>query len=95
MAQTRYHVKIKKTRTTVSIPVVLEELLSFQLGEEPRTQKARVAVRQWLQTEIDRDPGAIPPRGGASQRLAQQAILQIASAGLIKRRDAWIQNQYS
>ena len=94
MAHRRYHVKLGKTRTTVSIPAVLEELLSLQLGVQPKTQEAIAAVRQWLQAEIDRDPGAIPPRRGASQRLTQQVILQIASGGLIERRDAWIEKQH-
>jgi hypothetical protein len=93
MALARYHVKIRKARTTVSIPTVLEELLALKLGSEPQTQEAHAAVRLWLQEEIDRDPGAIPKRG-ASQRLTQQISLEIAAPHLIKKRDAWNEERF-
>jgi hypothetical protein len=65
MASARYHVKIKKSRTTVSVPIVVEELLALKLDVEPHTLPARAAVRAWLQAEIDSDPGAIPPAQGS------------------------------
>ncbi len=56
----RYHVTIRRTRTTVLIPTVLAELLALKLGAEPDTPEAHGTVRQWLQEEIDHDPDAIP-----------------------------------
>jgi hypothetical protein len=59
MALVRYHVKIDKVRTTVSLAPVLSELLALKLGVEPQTRAAQAALRAWLQQEIDSDPGAV------------------------------------
>ncbi len=94
MALSRLHLKIRERRTTVLIPRVLVELLALKLGAEPGTPDAHAGVREWLQGEIDRDPGAIPPKGGATQRLVQQVILEIAAPGLIKKHDAWNEKRF-
>ena len=93
MALARYHVKMRKARTTVSISTVLEELLALKLGSEPQTQEAHAVVRLWLQQEIDRDRGAIS-KGEASQRLTRQIILEIVAPHLIKKRDAWNEERF-
>ena len=92
MATSRFHVVIDKVRTTVTLAPVLSELLILKLGAEPGTEAGHGAVRQWLQAEIEKDPGAVR-YGRASQRLAYQAILAIASPGLIAKREAWQYHQ--
>ena len=89
MALARYHVVVHEDRTTVSLAPVLAELLALKLGTEPRSPAAHAAVRQWLQKEIEKDPGAVR-HGRASQRLAHQAILFIAAPGLLSKRDEWM-----
>ena len=89
MALVRYHIFIDEIRTTVSLTPVLSELLTLRLGAEPRTKDAHARVRAWLQGEIDRDPGAVR-YGGASQRLAHLAVLRIADAALVNKRDQWL-----
>lgn len=89
MALSRYHVTIDDTRTTVTLPQVLSELLALKRGAEPKTPEGHAAVRTWLQQEIDRDSGAVRFRR-ASQRLTQQAILAVAAPGLISKRDDWL-----
>lgn len=92
MALGRYHVIVHSARTTVTLATVLEELLSLKLGTEPGSPEAHTAVRQWLQREIEKDPGAVR-HGRASQRLAHQAILFIAAPGLVGKRDEWMVRQ--
>lgn len=89
MAQARFHVFIDGNRTTVTMPAVLSELLALKRGAVPKTPEAHGAVREWLQAEIDQDPGAVK-YGRASQRLNQQAILAVAAPGLIAKRDSWM-----
>ena len=89
MALSRYHVTIDETRTTVSLPDVLTDLLALKRGASPKTPEGHAAVRTWLQEEIDHDPGAVRYRR-ASQRLAQQAILAVAASSLIAKRDDWL-----
>jgi hypothetical protein len=93
MALDRYHVMIDQIRTTVTLAPVVSELLALKLGAQPQTPTAHAALRAWLQQEIDRDPGAVR-HGRASQRLAQQAILTIAAAALVGRRDLWAERRY-
>jgi hypothetical protein len=92
MATSRYHVVIDEARTTVTLAPVLSELLILKLGAEPGTEAGHGAVRQWLQAEIEKDPGAVR-YGRASQRLAYQAILAIAAPSLIAKREAWQYHQ--
>ena len=92
MATSRYHVVIDEVRTTVTLAAVLSELLSLKLGAEPGTEEAHGAVRQWLQGQIEGDPGAVR-YGRASQRLAYLAILAVAAPGLIAKREAWQYHQ--
>ena len=92
MATSRFHVVIDKVRTTVTLAPVLSELLILKLGAEPGTEAGHGAVRQWLQGEIEKDPGAVR-YGRASQRLAYQAILAITAPSLIAKREAWQYHQ--
>ena len=88
----RYHVMIDQVRTTVRLAPTLAELLAIRLGCVPATDGARTAVRSWLQAEIDRDPGAVR-YGGASQRLAHRAMLEIAAPILLSKRDHWLSDR--
>jgi hypothetical protein len=71
---------------------VLAELLALKLGTKPQRQRHTHALRSWLQKEIDRDPSAVR-YGRASQRLAHQAILNVAASSLISQRDDWLERQ--
>jgi len=88
MATPRYHVQIGKKRTTIVLAPALTELLALKLGKHPGTPEGHAAIRGWLQEEIDRDPGAVR-YGRASQRLAHQVILSIASPSLLSKREQW------
>lgn len=92
MPRAVYHVHIGKKRTTVILAPALSELLTFKLGHEPQTPAGHQAVREWLQAEINRDPGAVR-YGRASQRLAQVAILTIGAHHLVTKREQWLASQ--
>jgi hypothetical protein len=90
----RYHLIISATRTTVTMDRMLSNLLAVKLNADPfeDPQAAHSAVRLWLQSEIDRDPGAFVLAGrtvtnGNSQRLQMLALRAVAAANLLRHLD--------
>jgi hypothetical protein len=45
----RYHVRLGRRRTTVTVDTIVAEYLALHLGIEPGTVEAHSAVREWLQ----------------------------------------------
>jgi len=84
----RYHVRLGKVRTTVSLTGVLSELLALKLGVTPGTSEAHGAVKEWLQTQLDAhsDPGRVQ----VSQWLADQAVLAVVDNILSRKYDEWV-----
>jgi hypothetical protein len=56
MGFVRYHLKLKKGRTTVSLDKTLSDLIAIRLGCEIGTKEAHVAVREKLEFFIADDP---------------------------------------
>lgn len=90
----RYHILIERKRTSATLDTTLSHLLAVKLGFNPISDPtaAHTAVREWLQTEVDRDPGAyVLSRRGVtnrnSQRLQSFALLAVAAPHLVKRLD--------
>jgi len=51
-SRTTYHVTLGCRRTTVSLDIILSELLALKLGVEPDAPEAHAVVRQWLQAKL-------------------------------------------
>jgi hypothetical protein len=90
----RYHLIIESTRTTVTLDTTLSNLLAVKLNTNPIADAAaaHAVVRGWLQSEIDRDPGAFVLAGRKltnrnSQRLRACALRVVAAPHLVRRLD--------
>lgn len=71
MSNKRLHLKIGGRRTTITLNQTLAGLLRLKLGAE---------LNEWLQEQIDHDPGAFV--GGVSQRITTLTALEIAAPAL-------------
>ena len=56
MAFVRYHLNLKKGRTTVSLDKMLSNLVAVKLGYKMGTKEAHSAVREKLMSFISDDP---------------------------------------
>ena len=84
----RYHVRLGKRRTTVSVDKIICDYLALHLGTEPGTLAAHSAVRAWLQSQLDRnnDPG----RSYVSQWLLGQALDTMVRPALRDAYGRWL-----
>jgi len=84
----RYHIRLGKSRTTISLSPILCDLLSLKLGTEPGTPEAHGTVGKWLQAQLDKhgDPG----RARVSQWLAEQVVLCLVDKELSRQYDEWV-----
>jgi len=49
MAIVRYHIRLSKQRTTISLDKTLSDLIALKLGFKPNTTKAHTTVRKRLE----------------------------------------------
>jgi hypothetical protein len=88
----RYHVRLGKRRTTVTMDTIVSEYLALHLRVEPSTE-AHSAVRGWLQGRLDEsnDPG----RFRVSQWLLGQAVEAVARPSLVEAHGRWLDKKIS
>src|SRR5512135_358685 len=89
MSQDRYHVLVGKKRTTVSLDQTSSNMLALKLGEEPRTEAARAAIRAYLQKKLDENND--PHRSRVSQWLREWILLDLVDKKLSTKYWAWFQ----
>jgi hypothetical protein len=84
----RYHVRLGKRRTTVTMDTIVSEYLALHLRVEPGGVEAHSAVRGWLQERLDEsnDPG----RFYVSQWLLGQAVEAVARPSLVEAYGRWM-----
>ncbi len=82
----RYHVRVRKWRTTLSLDYCLAGLLAAKLGEEPGTAEAHRLVRAWLQGQVDESADI----SGLNRHIMRRAILAITDNMLSNRCAGWI-----
>lgn len=92
-----YHLIIDGTRTSVTMDILLSNLLAVKLDTNPFAdgRAAHKAVRGWLQAEVNRDPGAFVSRTARrkgvtnhnSQRLKMFALRAVAAPALLRKLD--------
>jgi hypothetical protein len=84
----RYHVRLGKRRTTVTVDTIVAEYLALHLGIEPGSVAAHSAVREWLQRQLDdnNDPG----RRRTSQWLLGQILAALARPSLVGVYGQWL-----
>jgi hypothetical protein len=87
----RYHVKLGRKRTTISVDKTLSTLMSLHLNTQPNTPSAHLAVRTWLQARLDQnnDPG----RTRTSQWLHGELVVALIGPALKQKYDAWIDSE--
>lgn len=83
----RFHVSLGARRTTISIDKTLAILMSLQLGEQPNTAAAHLALRQWLQAHLDRNGDERQAR--VSQWLQTRIAEALISGQLKQKYDDW------
>lgn len=52
-----YHIRVNKKRTTITIDIMLDDLLAIKRVFEPRSKEHYAALRETIQNWIDADPG--------------------------------------
>jgi hypothetical protein len=89
----RYHVRLGKRRTTVTMDTIVSEYLALYLRVEPGSTEAHSAVRGWLQERLDEsnDPG----RFRVSQWLLGQAVEAVARPSLVETYGRWVDTKIS
>lgn|SRR5262249_5724936 len=89
----RYHVRLGKRRTTVSVDKIVSEYLALHLGKTPGTLEAHGAVRAWLQAQLDRNND--PRRSRVSQWLLGEALDAMVSPPLRAAYGRWLDTMLS
>ena len=89
----RYHVRLGKRRTTVSLDKIVSEYLSLHLGTMPGTLEAHGTVRAWLQNQLDRNND--PRRSGVSQWLLGEALEAMVTPALRSNYGRWMDTMLS
>lgn len=84
----RYHVFLDERRTTVSLSAVFSSLLALRLGEEPDTEEAHSAIREWLQDKIDEHGVSNRPR--PSRWLQTEVLLELVDKKLSTAYFDWL-----
>lgn len=84
----RYHIRMGTKRTTISLDTMLSTLLALKLQHQPHTLAAHMAIRNWLQEQIDRQND--PDRTRTSQWLQGEAFLAIADKKLSEEYFDWL-----
>jgi hypothetical protein len=84
----RYHVRLGKRRTTVTMDTIVSEYLTLYLRVDPGSVQAHSAVRAWLQERLDEsnDPG----RFRVSQWLLGQTVEAVARPSLVEAYGRWL-----
>lgn len=88
----RYHVKLGKKRTTVTLDTLLSTLLSLKLNVTPESREAHKVIGQWLQARLDEnnDPGRVL----VSSWLQNQVMLYLLEDTPLDRKyGEWILSQ--
>lgn len=68
------NVNVEGRRTTISVPVLLAELVAIQCGEVPRSPKAYAALRKLAQ-ELVTDAEQAGDDTGSISRFVQECLL--------------------
>ena len=87
----RFHVSLGSRRTTISIDRMLCLLMSLQLGVQPNSPAAHLALRQWLQQQLDRN--ADPHRANVSHWLRGEIAEALIGPELKRKYGEWLDSQ--
>jgi hypothetical protein len=91
----RFHVILGSRRTTISVDKTLSILMSLELGLQPNTPAAHLALRLWLQALLDRnsDPHQIHVSQWLQAKIAEALISPALKEKYAKWCEAeWIEN---
>ena len=83
----RFHIRVRKWRTTVSLDYYLAGLLAAKLGLSPGTAEAHRGVRAWLQGHIDESASS-----GLNRLLMRRALLTVSDNILSTRCALWLES---
>jgi hypothetical protein len=88
----RFHVSLGSKRTTISVDKTLSILMSLQLGLQPNTPCAHLALRQWLQAHLERNGD--PHQIHVSQWLQGKIAEALISPALKEKYDEWCEAEW-
>lgn len=88
----RFHVSLGARRTTISIDKTLSILMSLQLGAQPNTPAAHLALREWLQMHLDRNGD--PDQTNVSHWLRSKIAEALVSPDLRQKYDQWCEVEW-
>lgn len=80
-------------RTTISVDIILSELLAIKLGCIPDDDDAHGTVREWLQETLVAHLGDDDARKSASQFARKYLIEEITDKSLSKKRTLWLHGE--
>lgn len=85
-SQSRYHIRFKGRRTTITVDAIVSELLAAKFHLSPDDPETHGHIRQWLQETLEEKLGHDVPGGNQVSQYARQfAIEAIADSELMKR----------
>lgn len=88
MKQEKFHITFGNKRTTVTVDIILSELMAIKLGAAPGTREAKIMVREWLQAILPERLGNSTVRQNASQWSRKYLIEEIADSALLSVLDS-------
>lgn len=90
MQQDRYHINFKNRRTTITMDIIISELLAVKLGMLPDAPEAHSTVRAWFENTLHEKLGVNVPGGNRiSQDARQYAIEALADKKLMNKVWDW------
>ncbi len=82
-----YHISIKGKRSTISIDIVLDDLLAIKMARYPRSKEHHQEQREIIQRWIDSDPGKYETN--PSQEIRRKLMELLAGADVSERYWDW------
>ena len=89
--QKKLHIQFDGQRTTISVDMMLFEMMAIRLEAQPDSPEAHGVVKEWLQAMLIANLGSQSGRKSASQFARRYMIEEIADQRLHRKwQDWWI-----
>ncbi len=85
MRQEQFHISFGKKRTTITVDIILSNLMAVKLGLSPESSEAKLMVKEWLQATLTDKLGTDASRKNASQWARKYLIEEVADKKLIAK----------
>lgn len=83
MRQEKFHITFGKKRTTITVDIILSNLMAIKLGLPPASDDAKLMVKEWLQATLTDKLGTDASRKNASQWARKYLIEEVSDKKLL------------